>query len=514
MEWTSIFLLSLVVSALVLVLRLSRRKGARNRGRLPPGPPGWPVFGNLFSLGQMPHRTLTLMRDRYGPVVWLRLGSINTMVILSAEAAAEFFKNHDIHFAERTITELMRVHDYHKGSVALAPYGAYWRVLRKLVTVDMLVSKRLNETVSIRRKCVDDMLRWVEDAACKSRPGNGVHVAQQVFLMTFNLLGNLMLSRDLLDPSSKVTSEFFTAMTGLMEWTGHANVVDLFPWLRRLDPQRLRRKMERDLGKALEIASTFVKERLEEQKEFVDSKNDETKKKKDFLDVLMEFEGNGKDEPAKISDRDLNIFILEIFLAGSETTSSTIEWALTELLLHPESMNRAKAELSRVIGSTRKVEESDFGQLLYVQAVVKETLRLHPPIPFLVPRRALEDTEFMGYQIPKNTQVFVNAWAIGRDPNVWADPLEFKPERFLGSKLDFKGQNYEFIPFGAGRRMCAGVPLAQRVLHLLLGSLLHEFDWEFDSRIDPKTIDMRDRLGVTMRKYEPLLAVPKKRNGL
>lgn len=183
-------------------------------------------------------------------------------------------------------------------------------------------------------------------------------------------------------------------------------------------------------------------------------------------------------------------------------------------MLHPESMNQAKAELHRAVGLTQKLEESDVEQLPYLQAVVKETLRLHPPIPFLVPRRAMEDTEFMDYHIPENTQVFVNAWAIGRDPDVWVDPLEFTPERFLGSKLDFKGQNYEFIPFGAGRRMCAGVPLAQRVLHLLLGSLLHEFDWELDSRMDANAVDMRDRLGVTMRKYEPLLAVPKRSNGL
>lgn len=302
MEWAPIFLLSLV---LCLLFRLCRRKAAAGR-RLPPGPTGWPVFGNLFSLGPMPHRTLAQMRGRYGPVIWLRLGSINTMAILSAEAATEFFKYHDIHFAERTITELMRVHSYHKGSVALAPYGPYWRVLRKLVTVDMLVNKRLSETASIRRKCVDDMVRWVEDAAHELKPGRGVHVARYVFLMTFNLLGNLMLSRDLLDPRSKAASEFFRAMTGLMEWTGHANVVDLFPWLRRLDPQGLRKKMERDLGKALEIASMFVKERLEEQKEDGVIK----RRKKDFLDVLIEFEGNGKDEPVKIPDHDLHILVL------------------------------------------------------------------------------------------------------------------------------------------------------------------------------------------------------------
>lgn len=194
-------------------------------------------------------------------------------------------------------------------------------------------------------------------------------------------------------------------------------------------------------------------------------------------------------------------------MAGSETTSSSIEWALTELLCKPESLNRVKAELAEVVGPNRKLEESDIENLPYLQAVIKENLRLHPPIPFLIPRRAMEDTNFNGYHIPKNTQVLINAWAIGRDPDVWSEPLSFKPERFLGSKVDYKGQNYELIPFGAGRRMCAGVPLAHRMLNLLLGSLLHEFDWELDCC--KETMDMTDRLGITMRKSEPLYALPK-----
>ncbi|XP_039160471.1 cytochrome P450 76A1-like [Eucalyptus grandis] len=475
--------------------------------RLPPGPSRWPIFGNLFNLGKMPHRTLAGLREKYGPVIWLRLGSIDTMVILSSRVAAEFFKNHDLNFVQRTITDLMQSQEYCKGSIALAPYGTYWRVSRRLLTADMLVARRLNETAPIQRKCVDDMLTWIGEAAStdKVRLGEGVHLARFVFLMAFNLLGNLMLSRDLLDPDSKVGSEFFEAMSGLMEWSGHVTIADLFPWLRWLGPQGLRRKMDRDMGKAMRIASDFVRERIEEKK--IGGNAD----RRDFLDVLLEFEGNGKDEPAKLSEKQIKTFILEMFLAGAETSSSTVEWALTELLRDPNSMAKVQAELSRVVGSNRKVQETDIDQLSYLQAVVKETLRLHPPLPFLVPRKAMANTIFMGYDIPKNTQVFVNSWAIGRDPDVWEDPMAFKPERFIGSKLDYKGQHYEFIPFGAGRRMCAGMPLAHRVLHLALSSLLHEFNWEFDSRIDAKTIDMRDRVGMTMRKYVPLLVVPKRR---
>ncbi|KAK4272785.1 hypothetical protein QN277_021292 [Acacia crassicarpa] len=478
----------------VVPLLLLHRKISASKRRLPPGPPGWPLFGNMFQLGPMPHRTVAHLRDRYGPIVWLRLGAINTMAILSAKASANFFKNHDLTFAERTITATMRVHNYEKASLALAPYGSYWRTMRRLVTVDMLVAKRLNETAHIRRKCVDNMLVWIAREAGKLGEGRGLQVARYVFLMSFNLLGNLMLSRDLFDPESNEGSEFFTAMMGLMHWTGLPNVVNALPWLGWLDPQGLRRHMERDMGNAIKIASKFVKERIEKQ-------SDE-KTQRDFLDVLLENLGNDTDEDS------LNIFILEIFLAGSETTSSTIEWALTELLCNPETLSKAKAELSEVVGCEKKVEESDIENLPYLQAIIKETLRLHPPIPMLVPRRAMEDTEFMGYFIPKDTQVFVNAWAIGRDPDVWEDPLAFKPDRFLGAGIDYKGSHYELIPFGAGRRMCAGVPLAHRTLHLVLSSLLHRFDWTLDADTTPSTVDMRDRIGITMRKLEPLLAVP------
>ncbi|KAK2983745.1 hypothetical protein RJ640_024098 [Escallonia rubra] len=481
-----------------------RRRSGSVSNRLPPGPRGWPVFGHMFNLGTMPHRTLAGLKQQYGPVVWLKLGSRDTMVILTTKAAAELFKNHDLSFADRNITDTMRSHDYHNSSLALAPYGTFWRVLRRICTVEMFVSKRINETVSIRRKCVNEMLLWIEKQASATKEGHGIHVARFTFLASFNMLGNLMLSRDLVDPESKVGSEFFAAMTGLMEWGGHPNIADLFPCLGRLDLQGLRKKTDRDLGKALDIALGFVRERVKERQ-------DGGERRKDFLDVLLDFEGSGKDgEPAKLSEKNITSFILEMFLAGSETTSSTVEWALTQLLCNPKIMTKVKDELAKVVGPKRRFEESDVDNLPYFQAVVKETLRFYPPLPFLVPRKTIQDTNFMGYNIPKDTQVFVNAWAIGRDPEYWADPLVFKPERFLGSKTEYKGQHFEFIPFGAGRRMCVGIPLAHRMLHLILGSLLHEFDWELESHVTAETMDMTDRLGIAVRKSEPLKAIPKK----
>ncbi|XP_071698378.1 cytochrome P450 76A2-like [Rutidosis leptorrhynchoides] len=495
-NWT----ISLVVLITTFVFFIINRR-KKSVKRQPPAPPGWPVFGNLFNLGTMPHRTVAGLAREYGPIVRLKLGSVNTVAILNAKVATEFFKNHDLTFVDRTITETSKSHDYDKSSLALAPYGTYWRVLRKICTVEMIVAKRINESESVRRRCVDDMLNWIEKEATLVKNGNGIHVAKFVFLASFNLLGNLMLSRDLANPDSEMGSEFFKAMSGLMEWGGHPNISDLYPWLKWFDIQGLRKKMDRDVGKALEIATGWVNERVEKRAH--KTKERASVRRKDFLDVLL-------DEPEKMSIKDITVFILEIFMAGSETTSSTIEWALTELLRSPAKMTRVKDELASVIGPNQKLEESSIDNLPYLQAIIKETLRLHAPIPFLVPRKAGEDTNFMGYHIPKDTQMFVNSWAIGRDPECWENPNSFEPERFLGSKVDYKGQHFELIPFGAGRRMCAGVPLADRVLHLVLGSLLHEFDWELESHVKAETLDMDDIIGIVVRKLVPLKAIPKK----
>ncbi|KAJ8532768.1 hypothetical protein K7X08_015657 [Anisodus acutangulus] len=302
-EWNYVVWSTIIIVPTVIIV-FSKRSSCSYM--LPPGPPGLPIFGNMFDLGTLPYETIAGFKHKYGPVVWFKIGSVKTMSILSAKIAVEFFKNHDFAFAERKIIETMLVHDYNLGSLAIAPYGTYWRVLRRICTVEMFVHKRINETVHIRRKCVDDMLHWIEkEVNSMDIKGNGIEVTRFVFLSTFNMLGNLMLSRDLVHPGSKKASEFFNAMMRIMEWSGNPNISDIFPSLRRFDLQGLKKKMHREMGKALEIASTYVKERMKERE-------DGGEKKKDFLDVLLEFEGSGKDEPAKLSEHQINIFILSV----------------------------------------------------------------------------------------------------------------------------------------------------------------------------------------------------------
>ena len=198
----------------------------------------------------------------------------------------------------------------------------------------------------------------------------------------------------------------------------------------------------------------------------------------------------------------------DLFSAGTDTSSATVEWAMAELLLNPSCMSRAREELDQVIGSKEQVEESDIGQLKYLQAIVKETFRLHPPAPFLLPHLAETTTQVRGYTVPKGARLLVNVWAIGHDGKVWPEPKKFRTERFLEEpEVDFKGRDFKLLPFGSGRRMCPGWPLAVRMVHLMLASLLHRFQWKLPVDVEKKGLDMAERLGVNLSMATPLEAI-------
>jgi cytochrome P450 len=180
---------------------------------------------------------------------------------------------------------------------------------------------------------------------------------------------------------------------------------------------------------------------------------------------------------------------------------------MAELLRDPSSMAKAHEELARVVGSTRSVEESDIDMLPYLQAVVKETFRLHPPAPLLLPRQAQETIQITGFKVPQGSRVLVNVWAMGRDEVTWPEPDKFMPGRFLGRTVDYKGGDFELIPFGAGRRVCPGMPLATRMVHLVLATLLNQFEWRLPVEVEKTGIEIGEKFGLTLTKYVPLCAI-------
>lgn len=196
-----------------------------------------------------------------------------------------------------------------------------------------------------------------------------------------------------------------------------------------------------------------------------------------------------------------------MFSAGSDTTYTVLEWAMTEILRHPIVMRNLQNEVREITGSKSYVNEDELAQMKYLKAVIKETLRLHPPIPMLVPRKSRQETKINGYDIPAGIAVMTNAWAIQRDPAYWEQPEEFIPERFLNSQIDFRGQDFEFIPFGAGRRICPGITFAIANNEIILANLVHKFDWMFPDGTDIETLDMSECIGVSAHRKIPLLAV-------
>lgn len=198
-------------------------------------------------------------------------------------------------------------------------------------------------------------------------------------------------------------------------------------------------------------------------------------------------------------------------IGGTDTTSTMVEWTMTELMMHPDIMRKCQAELSDVVGGHKIVEETHLSKLAYLHAVVKETLRLHPAAPLLLPRSPSKSSTVGGYAIPKGTKVFLNVWAMHRDPQFWDHPLEFRPQRFLQQddesniQLEYFGNNLKYLPFGAGRRICAGLPLGERMLMHVLAMLLHLFEWKLPGGV---TLDSAEKLGVVLEKVNPLVAVP------
>ena len=190
--------------------------------------------------------------------------------------------------------------------------------------------------------------------------------------------------------------------------------------------------------------------------------------------------------------------------AGTETSSTVLVWVVSELMRNPEVMRRAQSEVREVLQGKKKVTEEDTKELNYLQLVIKETLRLHPPAPLLLPRECQETCEVLGYEIPEKARVVINVWAMGRDPRYWEDAEKFNPDRFEGNHVDFKGANFEFLPFGSGRRMCPGMMFGLATVELALAQLLCYFNWELPNGIEPRNLDMSESFGVTARRKSNL----------
>ncbi|KAH9293728.1 hypothetical protein KI387_041067, partial [Taxus chinensis] len=301
----------------------------------------------------------------------------------------------------------------------------------------------------------------------------------------------MMLSTKVFDTENPDSVEFTNVLTSWGKLAEKPNIADFFPWLGFLDLQGMSHELTAYLRRAHKFLDVFISNRLETRSR--EGSCGDREAEKDFLDILLELRADD------LTLIDIRALLFELLMDGSDTTGVIVEWAMAELIHYPHIMKLMQAEVDQVVGQNRRVEESDIYSLPYLHAVVKEVLRLHPLGPLLVPHRADSLCEVAGFGIPKHTQVWVNVWAIGRDPAIWKEPLEFMPIRFLEgetSKMEFKGHDFEFIPFGAGRRICLGLHLADKMVHFILALLVHSFDWTLPGGMSGEEMDMSDLFGV------------------
>ncbi|KAA0042823.1 hypothetical protein IC582_022294 [Cucumis melo] len=485
---------SFIVSCLSLLL-LFNSSNKRTHSKLPPGPKGYLVIGNLMDIGDKPHQSLANLAKSHGPIMSLKLGQMTSIVISSAAMAKEVLQTHDQQLCDRTIPCSSAVYDHDKLGFPWLPVSDVWRTLRKVCNNHMFSQKILDSTEIIRRKQIQ---RLVDNVREKALEGEAVDIEKAAFGTILNMLSNMIFSVDLADPNSEWAKELKETVWGIMEESGKPDIGDYFPLLKKMDIKGSRRRMMVYIKKFLDMIGDMMEKRMELE---------DMEENHDMLYNLLNL---ATENDGSIFDIYLiKHLILVLLPAGSDTTTSMVEWAMAELLKNPEALSKARRELMEVMGKNRPIEESDLSKLPFLQAIAKETLRLHPPVPLLLPRKAREDTEIGGFIVPKDAQVIVNAWYIQRDKDIWEDSELFKPERFLElSEIDYKGRNMELIPFGAGRRICPGLPLANRMGLWILGSLIHSFDWKLEDGITPKNMNMDEKVGLTLVMAHPLKAIP------
>ncbi|KAJ8651111.1 hypothetical protein MRB53_004134 [Persea americana] len=496
MSWTTLlWVLSIGVLFFAYLLRAVRGKWViEGKSMLPPGPPGLPILGNLHMLGELPHHDLYRLAKKYGPIMYLRLGFVPTIVVSSPQAAQQFLKTHDLIFATRPITEAAKYMSYERKGMSFNEYGPYWRSVRKLCTLELLSNRKIDQFKPTRREELGLIIGSIKDMA---KACVAVDLSAKVTSLTANMTCLMVFGRKYMDEDLDERG-FKGVMEEGMILAATFNLADYIPFIGPLDLQGLNRRM-----KAFsKVFDAFFENIISEHE-----KTRERGHQRDFVDVLLDLK-DSNDTDLQLDRPNIKAIILDMLAAGMDTSSTAIEWALSDMLKHPQVLKKVQEELERVVGLERMVEESDLANLDYFDMVVKESMRLHPVAPLLIPHEAMEDCTVNGFHIPKRSRVIINVWAIGQDPEVWPNPQEFIPERFAGTNIDVTGRDFQLLPFGSGRRGCPGLQLGLTVVRLVLAQLVHCFDWELPDGLHPSDLDMSEKFSLVVPRANHLLAIP------
>ncbi|KAK4269071.1 hypothetical protein QN277_022276 [Acacia crassicarpa] len=496
--WPAIF-----IPFLLFVILFRRHRHCRYN--LPPGPKPWPIIGNLNLIGPIPHHSLHQLSQKYGPIVHLKLGLKDFIVVSSADAAKAFLKTHGNTFSSRPKNNAGKYTGYNYSDLLWGPYGPHWRQARKICFSQLLSQKSIESSEYIRKEEMKNMLHELFISSDKP-----VLLRDYLYALNLNIISRMVLGKKYVkkDQSGFMFSweEFRDLVDEFFLVNTIANIGDLIPWLDFLDLQGYTKRMK-DFNAKFDRFLEHVLNEHEERR-----KGAENYVATDMVDMLLQL-AEDRTLEVKLQRHSVKALTQDLIVAAVDTSGVIVEWGMSELLKNPEIIRKATEELDRVIGRDRWVEEKDITKLPYIEAIAKESMRLHPAAAVLPPTTSAVDgdSKVLGYDIPGGAQVIVNVWAIGRDPTIWENPYEFNPERFIGKDIDVIGHHFELLPFGAGRRICPGYVLGLKVVQVSLANLVHGFSWSLPGHMKKEDLNMEEVPRLTNVRKQPLEAVIKPR---
>nr|AYV88854.1 cytochrome P450 oxidase CYP71AS21 [Polygala tenuifolia] len=428
----------------------------------------------------------------------LKLGAIPTIVISSPETARDILKVHDLQCCNRPSLNGPRRLSYNSLDIGFCPYGDYWREMRKFCVLELLSKKRLQSFQSIREQEVMSVIDFISQASLNKTP---IDVSDMIFSLTAFTTCKIAFGRGFRGTKIDV-GRFQDIMHEATSLLAGFSASDFFPYTGWLVD--LLTGFHGRLEKIFHKFDEFYQQIIDQH---VDTKRG-TDEVEDVIDILLKL---AEDDQAdfgtlQITPNHIKAILMNLFLGGVDTTAITMTWAMAELVRNPDILKKVQHEVRACVGNRGRVTENDVEDLHYLKLIVKETLRLHPPAPLLGPRETMSAVKLNGFDIPNKTRILINAWGIGRDPSSWKSADEFIPERFQDSPIDYKGQYFQFLPFGSGRRGCAGMYMGVTMVELGLANLLYSFDWTVPNGMED--IDMEEGFGLTAHKKKPLILLP------
>ncbi|PHT47928.1 hypothetical protein CQW23_12136 [Capsicum baccatum] len=462
---------------------------------------GWPIIGHLFYFendgdDRPLARKLSDLADKYGSVFTLRLGLPRVLVVSSYDAVKDCYSTNDAVFANRPACLYGEYLGYSNAMLFLANYGPYWKNIRKLVIQEVLSNSRLDKLKQVRLNKIQSSFNNLHSRVQKIDKSI-INLTDWLEELTFGLIVKMIAGKDGDEEVERCKEAFRAFLTLSMEFViWDAFPIPLFKWV---DFQGHVKSMKRTFKDIDSISQRWLDEHVK-MREMLREDNgggDEN----DFIDVLLSKMSNEHLRGGHSRDTIIKATVFSLVLDAADTVALHINWGMALLINNQHVLKKAQEEIDTTIGKDRWIEESDIKNLVYLQAIIKEVLRLYPPGPLLVPHENAEDCVVRGYHIPKGTRLYTNVLKLQRDPKIWSNPVQFEPERFFSTDVDFRGQHYEFIPFGSGRRSCPGMTYALQVEYLTIGHLIQGFDYRTPSG---EPLDMKEGPGMTMRKVNPV----------